>query len=220
MLGVAPRPRQRAIRGRIQSIVSNAGEVDGARLLSPSTIELIFDQQCEGVDLAVGLPARFGIGYRVPHPVLVPYIPNGRCCFWFGWGGAIVVNDLDRQMTFAYVMNKMGMSSRGGSGLSAPRPTAKPHSCAPTPSRQPRRGPSAVAGSGMEAHLQLPVMSASLGARCLGCSGKTPISTEGQPGFARLRSTSQGLGRRRSWALDALSRIGQSCVSQDQICTD
>jgi CubicO group peptidase (beta-lactamase class C family) len=61
--------------------------------------ELIFDQQSDGVDLAVGLPARFGIGYGLPHPDLVPYIPDGRCCFWFGWGGAIVVNDLDRQMT-------------------------------------------------------------------------------------------------------------------------
>ena len=39
---------------RFQSIVSNGGEVDGARLLSPRTIELIFDQQSEGVDLAVG----------------------------------------------------------------------------------------------------------------------------------------------------------------------
>jgi Beta-lactamase len=37
---------------RIQSIVSNGGEVDGVRLLSPRTIELIFDQQSDGVDLA------------------------------------------------------------------------------------------------------------------------------------------------------------------------
>jgi CubicO group peptidase (beta-lactamase class C family) len=101
---------------RIQSIVSNGGEVDGVRLLSPRTIELIFDQQSDGIDLVVGLPARFGIGYGLPHPELVPYIPDGRCCFWFGWGGAIVVNDLDRQMTFAYVMNKMGLSSPGGLG--------------------------------------------------------------------------------------------------------
>jgi hypothetical protein len=85
-------------------------------LLSPRTIDLIFDRQSDGVDLAVGLLARFGVGYGLPHPVLVPYIPRGRCCFWFGWGGAIVVNDLDRQMTFAYVMNKMGMSSPGGLG--------------------------------------------------------------------------------------------------------
>ena len=101
---------------RIQSIVSNGGEVGGVRLLSPRTIELIFHQQSDGVDLAVGLPARFGIGYGLPHPVLIPYVPDSRCCFWFGWGGAIVVNDLDRQMTFAYVMNKMGMSSPGGLG--------------------------------------------------------------------------------------------------------
>jgi CubicO group peptidase (beta-lactamase class C family) len=101
---------------RIQSIISNGGQVDGVRLLSPRTIELIFDQQSDGIDLAVGLPARFGIGYGLPHPVLVPYIPNRRCCFWFGWGGSIVVNDLDRQMTFAYVMNKMGISSPGGLG--------------------------------------------------------------------------------------------------------
>ena len=32
---------------RIQSIVSNGGEVDGVRLLSPRTIKLIFDQQSE-----------------------------------------------------------------------------------------------------------------------------------------------------------------------------
>jgi hypothetical protein len=81
-----------------------------------TTIELIFDRQSDGVDLAVGLRARFGIGYGLPHPELLPYIPEGRCCFWFGWGGAIVVNDLDRPMTFAYVMNKMGMSSPGGLG--------------------------------------------------------------------------------------------------------
>ncbi|HEX3198112.1 MAG TPA: serine hydrolase domain-containing protein [Propionibacteriaceae bacterium] len=81
---------------RIQSIISNTGEVDGVRLLSPRTIELIFDQQSDGIDLAVGLPARFGIGYGLPHPDLVPHVPDGRCCFWVGLGGAIVVNDLDR----------------------------------------------------------------------------------------------------------------------------
>jgi hypothetical protein len=66
---------------RIQSIVSNTGEVDGVRLLSPRTIELIIDQQSDGIDLAVGLPARFGIGYGLPHPDLVPHVPDGRCCF-------------------------------------------------------------------------------------------------------------------------------------------
>jgi len=47
---------------------ADGGEVDGVRLLSPRTIELIFDQQSDGIDLAVGLPARLGIGYGLPHP--------------------------------------------------------------------------------------------------------------------------------------------------------
>ncbi len=33
--------------------------------------------------------------------------PRRRVCWWTGYGGSIVVNDLDRRMTFAYVMNKM-----------------------------------------------------------------------------------------------------------------
>jgi hypothetical protein len=47
----------------------------------------------------------------------------------------------------------------------------------------------------MVARRLLAVMS---GLSCLGCRGKTSISTEGRPGFARPFSTSQGLGWRRS----------------------
>jgi hypothetical protein len=69
--------------GQIQSIVSNAGEVDGVRLLSPRTIELIFDQQSSGTDLALGLPARFGIGYGLPgstgaQPTMRDWLRIGR----------------------------------------------------------------------------------------------------------------------------------------------
>ena len=48
-------------------------------LRPPRTIELIFDPQSDGVDLALGLPVRFGIGYGLPHPEPVPYVR--RCCF-------------------------------------------------------------------------------------------------------------------------------------------
>lgn len=92
---------------RIQSVVANGGEVDGVRLLSPKTIDLIFDEQSNGVDLVIGLPLRFGIGYALPQPAALPYIPEGRICFWGGWGGSMVVVDLDRRMTIAYMMNKM-----------------------------------------------------------------------------------------------------------------
>jgi len=92
---------------RIQSVVANGGEVDGLRLLGPETIDLIFEQQADGVDVVLGVPMRFGIGYGLPEPTTLPYIPDGRICFWGGWGGSMIVVDLDRRMTFAYMMNTM-----------------------------------------------------------------------------------------------------------------
>lgn len=59
------------------------------------------------VDLVIGQPLRFGLGYGLPVPQTFPEIPQGRICFWGGWGGSVVVNDVDRRTTFAYVMNRM-----------------------------------------------------------------------------------------------------------------
>ena len=99
---------------RIQSIVANGGEVDGVRLLSKSSIDTIFRQQSDGVDLVLGLPLRFGIGYGLPCKETLPYIPDGRICFWGGWGGSIIIVDVDRRMTIAYMMNKMEGGIIGG----------------------------------------------------------------------------------------------------------
>jgi CubicO group peptidase (beta-lactamase class C family) len=92
---------------RIQSVVANGGELDGVRLLSPETIELIFDQQSDGPDLVLGEHLRFGIGWSLPIPETVPYIPAGHLCFWGGWGGSLVIDDLDRRMVVSYMMNRM-----------------------------------------------------------------------------------------------------------------
>ncbi|MET9215327.1 MULTISPECIES: serine hydrolase domain-containing protein [unclassified Nocardia] len=92
---------------RIQSLIANGGELSGRRFLSPATIELIFREQADGVDLALLTPLRFGIGYGLPRPQTFPHIPDGRVCWWAGYGGSMVVNDLDRRITFAYTMNRM-----------------------------------------------------------------------------------------------------------------
>ena len=99
---------------RIQSIVANGGVYDGVRLLSPQTIAAIFEEQANGVDLVLGIPVRFGIGYGLPDPVTVPYLPTGRVCYWGGWGGSLVVADADRRLTIAYMMNKMAAGIVGG----------------------------------------------------------------------------------------------------------
>lgn len=91
---------------RAQAVIANGGEVDGVRLLSPDTIELIFEEQSNGPDLVLGVPIRFGLGYGL-EIAAQPYIPVGRVCAWGGWGGSVIINDAERALTISYMMNKM-----------------------------------------------------------------------------------------------------------------
>lgn len=93
---------------RLQSAVACGGEVDGVRLLSPQTIDRIFEVQSNGIDLVIGIPFKVGVGYGLA--------PEGRVCSWGGYGGSLVIIDVDRRMTFAYVMNKM---APGGGTIAA-----------------------------------------------------------------------------------------------------
>jgi CubicO group peptidase (beta-lactamase class C family) len=90
----------------VMRVMSLGGEVGGKRLLSEKTIDLVFDQQSDGVDLVLGEPFRFGIGFCLGSPV-VPYVPEGRTFFWGGWGGSMIIMDLDRRLTISYMMNRM-----------------------------------------------------------------------------------------------------------------
>jgi CubicO group peptidase (beta-lactamase class C family) len=91
---------------RIQSVVTNGGEVDGVRLLSQPTIDRIFEVQSDGMDLVLFQHLRFGIGYGLPSPQ-ESQLPDRRIAYWGGWGGSILLDDVDRGFTFAYVMNRM-----------------------------------------------------------------------------------------------------------------
>ena len=99
---------------RIQSLVACGGAVDGVRLLSPATIDKIFQVQSVGPDLVLGIPLKLGMGYGLPLPQVLPFIPEGRICFWGGWGGSMVIVDTERRMTIAYMMNKMAPGLVGG----------------------------------------------------------------------------------------------------------
>jgi CubicO group peptidase (beta-lactamase class C family) len=66
------------------------------------------------IDLVLAMPARWGIGFALPNPEAVPDIPDGKICYWGGWGGSMAVMDTDRRTTFAYVMNKMGQVTSAG----------------------------------------------------------------------------------------------------------
>ena len=100
---------------RIQSIVANDGVAGGTKFLSPATIDTIFDVQADGTDLVLGAPLKFGIGYGLPQPDTLPYLPDDdRICFWGGWGGSFILVDVGRRMTLAYMMNQMAPGIIGG----------------------------------------------------------------------------------------------------------
>ena len=96
--------------GNARSVVDIQSQVaaGGGKLLSADTIDLIFQEQANGIDLVLGVPIRFGIGYGLPDPVTIPFLADGRVCFWGGWGGSVIIVDCDRKLTIAYMMNKMG----------------------------------------------------------------------------------------------------------------
>jgi CubicO group peptidase (beta-lactamase class C family) len=96
----------------VQSLLACGGERNGRRILSARGCEAVFEEQANGMDLVLGAPLRLGMGYGLNSPAL-PISPNPRTCFWGGWGGSLVVVDLDARLTVAYVMNRMGEGTLG-----------------------------------------------------------------------------------------------------------
>ncbi|MFF9775706.1 serine hydrolase domain-containing protein [Streptomyces sp. NPDC013978] len=87
----------------VQSLLSCGGAARGVRLLSEEGCARVFEEQFDGVDSVLRVPMRYGMGYGLNGGQL----PNPRTCFWGGWGGSLVLVDLDARMTVAYMMNRM-----------------------------------------------------------------------------------------------------------------
>lgn len=94
----------------IQSVVAGGGEARGVRLLSAAGTERIFEEQINGTDLVLGMPSRFGMGYGLSTEMM----PIGPwACFWGGYGGSLIVLDLDAELAVCYVMNRMESGLQG-----------------------------------------------------------------------------------------------------------
>ncbi|KGO78184.1 Beta-lactamase-like protein [Penicillium italicum] len=104
---------------RIGSIVSLKGTVDGKQYLGVETVNQMIQERLSGVDQILFVPSRFGLGVGLPVPEVITFIPQGNICFWGGWGGSMVVMDLDRRMTIAYTMNKMAAGTAGNANTKA-----------------------------------------------------------------------------------------------------
>ncbi len=97
---------------RVASLLACGGQVDDIRLLSLETIEKSIEEQIYGIDLVLNNTIRFGLGWGLTSKEM-PISPNPRTFYWGGWGGSVVVMDLDAKLSFAFVMNNMVMSITG-----------------------------------------------------------------------------------------------------------
>jgi len=97
---------------RVAALMACGGELDGVRLLSMSTIEKVVEEQCYGTDLVLQVPMHFGLGFGL-NSEETPVGPNPRTFFWGGWGGSLIVVDLDARVSFSYVMNRMLIGTTG-----------------------------------------------------------------------------------------------------------
>ena len=95
---------------QIHVLLANGGVANGKRLLSEAGCRRALEPQIEGVDLVLGMPVRYGLGFGLA-PVIP--LPGPSCIFWGGYGGSLAVIDMDARATYAFAMNRMGVTTIG-----------------------------------------------------------------------------------------------------------
>lgn len=97
---------------RAQTAMANGGEAFGKRIMSEAGTRRVFEQQSSGIDLVLGIPVNFGMGYGINNPAM-PLGPNKHIAYWGGYGGSIVLIDQDARLCISYVMNRMEPGTTG-----------------------------------------------------------------------------------------------------------
>jgi CubicO group peptidase (beta-lactamase class C family) len=95
----------------IHTILANGGVSGGKRYLSEAGCRRALELQIEGDDLVLRIPVRYGMGFGLAGPSM-PML-NEHTCFWGGYGGSLVMIDMERRMTVAYAMNRMAGTTTG-----------------------------------------------------------------------------------------------------------
>lgn len=93
-----------------QAVLANGG-VAGRRILSDAGRQAVLRQRCDGVDLVLGAPLKWGVGYSLfaplgPNPAGASSIFGKRVAWWAGNGGSLSYVDLDARMSFGFAPNR------------------------------------------------------------------------------------------------------------------
>jgi len=89
---------------RMYAALAGGGVLDGERFLSAETLRRATEIQSTGLDLVVGFPMRWRLGYHLAATTR-GVIPNGFGHFGFGGSGAWA--DPDRNLAVAFVCNRV-----------------------------------------------------------------------------------------------------------------
>ena len=95
----------------IHVLLANGGVAKGKRILSEAGCRKALEVQIEGPCQVLGVPLRLGMGFGLPSAV-VP-LPSPNTIYWGGYGGSLILIDMDRRTTLAYAMNKMAPTTVG-----------------------------------------------------------------------------------------------------------
>ncbi len=96
----------------IHVLLANGGTAKGKQILSEAGCRKALELQIKGNDMVLmNLPVSYGLGFGLPGE-MIP-LPNPNTIFWGGYGGSLIIIDMDARATFCYVMNKMNASLMG-----------------------------------------------------------------------------------------------------------
>lgn len=98
-------------RSLAKMYASFVGEVDGVRILDATTVADATLEQASGPDRVLQIPTRFGSGFFLPSTFSPLFGPSsfGHA----GAGGSLGMADVDAEIGFGYVMNKMQQNLSG-----------------------------------------------------------------------------------------------------------
>ncbi len=98
---------------RLLGMIANGGELDGAQLLSPATLEQLTRERVHGPDRVLPFTLAFAAGLlrnlpgeNIPGDPYGFYGPSPHAVGHSGWGGSCAFADPERGLSFAYVMNR------------------------------------------------------------------------------------------------------------------
>lgn len=92
---------------RIFAVLAEGGEIDGVRLLSRSIVDEARTAQWDGTCGLTDRNYRYGLGFFIHKPPLMPFGSNPRAFGHFGAGGAVGFADTEARLAFSYSPNFM-----------------------------------------------------------------------------------------------------------------